>query len=149
MMKAMRDGNTAQNLIIKGFPIWGWMPLGLNLVTGYSRMMNQLSIEHSILSQIMHLKPQRTLRGNIAKRKTYLKSSFFLYVFKFGRGSFAKSFSLKCAQRFFMGKDVIYWLRRIFSVCSVVNCKIWVYIPNGNVENFGFRIVYKGSCRFY
>jgi hypothetical protein len=47
----------------------------------------------------MHLKPQRTLRVNVAKRKTYLNSLFFLYVFKFGKGSLAKSFSLKRAQR--------------------------------------------------
>ena len=45
---------------------------------------------------------------NIAKRKTYLKFDIFLYVFKFGRILLTKSFSLKCAQRFTMGKGVIY-----------------------------------------
>jgi hypothetical protein len=34
------------------------------------------------------------LRVNIAKRKTILDSLFFVYVFEFGRGSRAKSFSL-------------------------------------------------------
>jgi len=47
------------------------------------------------------------LRGNIEKRKTSLKSHFFAMFLNLG-GSFAKSFSLKCAQRFSMGKDVIY-----------------------------------------
>ena len=32
---------------------------------------------------------------------------------------------------------------------SAFPSNILFYIPNGNVENFGFRIVYKGSCRFY
>ena len=54
----------------------------------------------------MHLKPQRTLRVDVAKGKTYLNSLFFLYVFKFGKGSLAKSFSLKCAQRFTRKKYV-------------------------------------------
>ena len=37
----------------------------------------------------------------------------------------AKSFSLKCAQRFAMRKGVNYYFKSIFSVHSVVNCKIW------------------------
>ena len=53
----------------------------------------------------MHLKPQRTLRINITKRKTYLNSLSFLYVFKFGRESLAKSYSLKCAQRILLAQN--------------------------------------------
>jgi len=48
------------------------------------------------------------LRINIAKRKTFLNSIIFLYVFKFGRRLLAKSFSLKCTQRFNMRNGVIY-----------------------------------------
>jgi hypothetical protein len=45
---------------------------------------------------------------NIVKRKTYLNSLSLLYVFKFWRGSLAKSFSLKCTQRITIKKGVIY-----------------------------------------
>ena len=73
----------------------------------------------------MHLKPQRTLRINIAKRKTYLNSLSFLYVFKFGRESLAKSFSLKCAQRFTMKKGVSYYFK------SDSLCAMWLIAKSG------------------
>jgi len=59
----------------------------------------------------VHLNPNnafKTTKVNIAKRKRYFNSLFFLSVFKFGRRLLAKSFSLQCIQRFTMGKGVIY-----------------------------------------
>jgi len=50
----------------------------------------------------------KTTEVNIAKRKRYLKSLLFLYVFKFGKRLLAKSFSLKYAQKFNVGEGVIY-----------------------------------------
>ena len=45
---------------------------------------------------------------NNSKKKKIFKILVFLYVFKFGRRLLAKSFSLKWAQRFTMGKGVNY-----------------------------------------
>jgi len=58
----------------------------------------------SVINPNNAFKTTENTEVNIARRKTYLNSLSFLYVFKFRRGSLAKSFSLKCAQRFTIKK---------------------------------------------